>query len=307
MSNIFSRRDIQKQAIEQILKNAEKNLEDPEFQIGLKNLAEDLALVQDYRHAQVERLETKVVTPLKAYGDIIKNKRTDLKKFTADLNREQKELQKLEKTRLSNPADRQKISQAEVNAQKASANAQRSIKQIEETITDFQRQKLEDVKKVFREFITVEMLFHTKALEVFSQTYGNMEVMDAEKDMELFTGRIRMLDSHTWPLGSPVSSHSSPLTNHFSSPPLTSWRGQALSLLESSNTGQGQREWHSSHDKLANKFHSNLRHQGGMDGELEQEEATKDEEEESETEMEQDEHIRQSFAAQYAQTTRKHN
>uniref|UniRef100_A0A3Q2R026 Family with sequence similarity 92 member A1 n=1 Tax=Fundulus heteroclitus TaxID=8078 RepID=A0A3Q2R026_FUNHE len=261
-----SKRDIQKQAIEQILKNAEKNLgelcttlasytrktaklrdkvdllvatlidfshtEDPEFQIGLKNLAEDLALVQDYRHAQVERLETKVVTPLKAYGDIIKNKR----KFTADLNREQKELQKLEKTRLSNPADRQKI--AEVNAQKASANAQRSIKQIEETITDFQRQKLEDVKKVFREFITVEMLFHTKALEVFSQTYGNMEVMDAEKDME---------------------------------------------------------------------FHSNLRHQGGMDGELEQEEATKDEEEESETEMEQDEHIRQSFAVQYAQTTRKHN
>ncbi|KAM4544088.1 CBY1-interacting BAR domain-containing protein 2-like [Fundulus diaphanus] len=268
MSNVFSRRDIQKQAIEQILKNAEKNLgelctilasytrktaklrdkvdllvatlfdfshtEDPEFQIGLKNLAEDLALVQDYRHAQVERLETKVVTPLKAYGDIIKNKRTDLTKFTADLNREQKELQKLEKTRLRNPADRQKIvsfpqklfylvhkqtlkglllfishvgllghlslaspelyyccrlyvpSQAEVNAQKASANAQRSIKQIEETITDFQRQKLEDVKKVFREFITVEMLFHTKALEVFSQTYGNMEVMDAEKDMEVY-------------------------------------------------------------------------------------------------------------------------
>ncbi|MEQ2218372.1 hypothetical protein XENOCAPTIV_002262 [Xenoophorus captivus] len=74
-------------AIEQILKNSEKNLgeictilasytrktaklrnkadllvatlfdfshtEDPEFQIGLKNLAEDLAMVQDYRHAQV--------------------------------------------------------------------------------------------------------------------------------------------------------------------------------------------------------------------------------------------------------------
>ncbi|MEQ2171698.1 hypothetical protein GOODEAATRI_013419 [Goodea atripinnis] len=77
----------QMQAIEQILKNSEKNLgeictilasytrktaklrdkadllvatlfdfshtEDPEFQIGLKNLAEDLAMVQDYRHAQV--------------------------------------------------------------------------------------------------------------------------------------------------------------------------------------------------------------------------------------------------------------
>ncbi|MEQ2264819.1 hypothetical protein XENORESO_020031 [Xenotaenia resolanae] len=100
------------QAIEQILKNSEKNLgeictilasytrktaklrdkadllvaalfdfshtEDPEFQIGLKNLAEDLAMVQDYRHAQVERLETTVVTPLKAYGYIVKNKRVSL-------------------------------------------------------------------------------------------------------------------------------------------------------------------------------------------------------------------------------------
>uniref|UniRef100_A0AAV2JIP6 Biogenesis of lysosome-related organelles complex 1 subunit 7 n=1 Tax=Knipowitschia caucasica TaxID=637954 RepID=A0AAV2JIP6_KNICA len=49
--------------------------EDPELQLGLKNLAEDLAMVQDYRQAQVERLESRVLMPLKAYGDIIKNKR----------------------------------------------------------------------------------------------------------------------------------------------------------------------------------------------------------------------------------------
>ncbi|XP_015224904.1 PREDICTED: protein FAM92B-like isoform X2 [Cyprinodon variegatus] len=83
--------------------------EDPEFQVGLNNLAEDLAMVQDYRHAQVERLETRVVSPLKAYGDIFKHKRTELKKFSADLNREQKEVQKLEKLRLRNPADRQRL------------------------------------------------------------------------------------------------------------------------------------------------------------------------------------------------------
>ncbi|XP_078018841.1 CBY1-interacting BAR domain-containing protein 2-like [Epinephelus lanceolatus] len=83
--------------------------EDPELQVGLKNLAEDLAMVQDYRQAQVERLEMKVVTPLKAYGDIIKNKKADLKKFSIDLNSQLKELQKLEKIRLRNPADRQTI------------------------------------------------------------------------------------------------------------------------------------------------------------------------------------------------------
>ena len=91
--------------------------EDPEVQTGLRNLAEDLAMVQDYRQAQVreivviitdckkcfscihviyflhqtlkhiavvmmnalllqvERLETRVVSPLKSYGDVVKSKR----------------------------------------------------------------------------------------------------------------------------------------------------------------------------------------------------------------------------------------
>ncbi|XP_010778240.1 protein FAM92B-like, partial [Notothenia coriiceps] len=184
MTTLFSRyptgRDVQVKSMEQAVKDAEKYLgeicsllasytrktarlrdkadllvaqlfefssrEDPELQSGLKNLAEDLAMVQDYRQAQVERLETRVVAPLKAYGEVVKNKRADLKKFSTDLNRELKEIQKLEKIRLRNPADRQSISQAEVNAQKASNNAQRSIRQLEESITDFQRQKLEDIK-----------------------------------------------------------------------------------------------------------------------------------------------------------------
>lgn len=84
---VFLSRDVQVKTIEQTLKNSEKYLgeicsvlaaytrktaklrdkadllvvqlfdfsstEDPELQIGLKNLAEDLAMVQDYRQAQV--------------------------------------------------------------------------------------------------------------------------------------------------------------------------------------------------------------------------------------------------------------
>ncbi|XP_062415359.1 CBY1-interacting BAR domain-containing protein 2-like [Pungitius pungitius] len=153
-------------------------------QIGLKNIAEDLAMVQDYRQAQVERLETQVVAPLKAYGDIVKNKRADLKKHSVDVKKELKELQKLERIQLRNPADRQSISQAEVNAQKASTNAQRSIRQLEETIEDFQRQKLEDVKRIFTDFITLEMVFHAKALEIYTHMYHNLEAINTQRVLE---------------------------------------------------------------------------------------------------------------------------
>ncbi|XP_041817779.1 CBY1-interacting BAR domain-containing protein 2-like [Chelmon rostratus] len=346
MNGLFSR-DVPVKSMEQMLKHAEKYLgeictllasytrktaklrdkadllvaqlldfsstEDPELQIGLKNLAEDLAMVQDYRQAQVERLETRIVAPLKAYGDIVKNKKADLKKFNTDLNRDMKELQKLEKIRLRNPADRQSISQAEVNAQKASNNAQRSVKQLEETITDFQRQKLEDIKRIFTDFITVEMLFHAKALEVYTHTYHNLEAMDTQKDLELFNGRIKMSDSLAGRLDTPLSSYSSPLMNRYPIPPVASPKSQSLWSTLASTTGQNHRQQHSLYPATARKSRSTLQRQRGIDeeeeleGEEEEDEEEEEEEEEEmyESEKEEVQHTsRQSYAAQYAKMRR---
>ncbi|XP_052007875.1 CBY1-interacting BAR domain-containing protein 2-like [Xyrauchen texanus] len=187
--------------------------EDPELSNCIKNFSEDLAMVQDYRQAEVERLETRVVAPLKAYGDIVKTKHADLKRFNSDRNKELKELQRFDKIKQKNPADRQSISQAEVNVQKATNNADRSTRQMEETIIDFQRQKLEDLKKIFMDFIMVEMLFHAKALEVYTHTFQNMQTMDIDRDLETFRNRIQVTDSYlsSQPLQTlTISRHPSP-------------------------------------------------------------------------------------------------
>ncbi|XP_028812562.1 protein FAM92B-like isoform X1 [Denticeps clupeoides] len=204
--------------------------EEPEVRNSIKNFAEDLAMVQDYRQAEVERLEIRVVSPLKAYGDIFKIKRADLKRFSADRKREIKELQKLNNIRQKNPADRQTITQAEMNAHNASMNASRNTKKMEETIMDLQRQKLEDIKKIFSEFIMVEMLFHAKALEVYTHTFQNLETMDVEKDLELFRRRIQLTDIpfESQVLQSPLSSSPGPT---YPSPTHSSFR-QTSSLRQ---------------------------------------------------------------------------
>ncbi|XP_023993056.1 CBY1-interacting BAR domain-containing protein 2 [Salvelinus sp. IW2-2015] len=252
------------------------NTEDPELRTCLKNLAEDLAMVQDYRQAEVERLESKVVTPLKAYGDIVENKRADLKRFNADRDRALKELQKLEKLQQKNPSDRQRISQAEVNAQKATNDAHRSTRQLEETISDFQRQKLEDIKRIFTDFITVEMVFHAKALEVYTHTFQNLDSMDIDKDLELFTGRIRVsdgpLDNHTL-LPSSMA--------HQPSPPLGSSLKHTAESAKKSSSSILQRQ-----------------------RVVEEEEEDEEEEYESEIEAQQS---RQSYASQYTQILRQKN
>uniref|UniRef100_A0A8C8WD31 CBY1 interacting BAR domain containing 1 n=1 Tax=Panthera leo TaxID=9689 RepID=A0A8C8WD31_PANLE len=123
--------------------------ETPNLKQGLKNFAEEFAKLQDYRQAEVERLEAKVVEPLKAYGTIVKMKRDDLKATLTARNREAKQLTQLERTRQRNPSDRHVISQAETELQRATMDATRTTRHLEETIDNFEKQKIKDIK-VFR-------------------------------------------------------------------------------------------------------------------------------------------------------------
>ncbi|XP_025032526.1 protein FAM92B-like, partial [Python bivittatus] len=85
------------------------NTENPELRTTVKNFAEDLARVQDYRQAEVERLEKKVIEPLKVYGVLIKQARAEIKKFNSARKNEIKQLEKLEKIRQKSPSDRHMI------------------------------------------------------------------------------------------------------------------------------------------------------------------------------------------------------
>uniref|UniRef100_A0A3Q2PH90 CBY1 interacting BAR domain containing 1 n=1 Tax=Fundulus heteroclitus TaxID=8078 RepID=A0A3Q2PH90_FUNHE len=130
--------------------------ETPDLKRGMKQFAEHLAKVQDYRQAEVERLEARVIEPLKGYGALVKRKREDLKATQSARDREAKQMAQLEKTRLRNPSDRQIIAESEL--QRATMDATRTTKQLEETIDEFERQKIQDIKvplKLPRPFLNV--------------------------------------------------------------------------------------------------------------------------------------------------------
>ncbi|NXX15125.1 FA92A protein, partial [Podargus strigoides] len=158
--------------------------ETPNLKVGLKNFADEFSRLQDYRQAEVDRLEAKVVEPLKSYGTIVKLKRDDLKATLTAKNREAKQLSQLEKTRQRNPSDRHIIAESEL--QKASLDATRTTRQLEETIDNFEKQKIKDIKSIFSEFITIEMLFHGKALEIYTAAYQNIQNIDENEDLEVF-------------------------------------------------------------------------------------------------------------------------
>ncbi|KAL6032289.1 hypothetical protein STEG23_018399 [Scotinomys teguina] len=172
--------------------NVYASTETPNLKQGLKNFADEFAKLQDYRQAEVERLEAKVVEPLKAYGTIVKMKRDDLKATLTARNREAKQLSQLERTRQRNPSDRHVI--AETELQRATIDATRTSRHLEETIDNFEKQKMKDIKNIFSEFITIELLFHGKALEVFTAAYQNIQKIDEDEDLEVFRNSLYLPD-----------------------------------------------------------------------------------------------------------------
>ncbi|XP_061598483.1 CBY1-interacting BAR domain-containing protein 1 [Cololabis saira] len=189
--------------------------ETPNLKRGMKQFADHLAKIQDYRQAEVERLEGKVIEPLKCYGAVVKKKREDLKATQSAKYREARQMAQLEKTRLRNPSDRQIIKnlgtccvlssikcefsrhQAETELQRATMDAARTTKQLEETIDDFERQKIHDIKKVFGEFVLVEMSFHAKALEVYTLAFQSIQSVDEEADLQVFRNSLHPPDFHS--------------------------------------------------------------------------------------------------------------
>ncbi|KAJ7991924.1 hypothetical protein DPEC_G00288910 [Dallia pectoralis] len=65
-------------------------------------------------------------------------------------------------------------------------DATRTTRQLEENIDVFQKHKIQDIKKIFGEFLTVEMSFHAKALEVYTTAYQNIQSVDEDEDLEVF-------------------------------------------------------------------------------------------------------------------------
>ncbi|NXT03490.1 FA92A protein, partial [Jacana jacana] len=114
----------------------------------------------------------------------------DLKATLTAKNREAKQLSQLEKTRQRNPSDRHIIAESEL--QRASLDATRTTRQLEETIDNFEKQKIKDIKacNIFSEFITIEMLFHGKALEIYTAAYQNIQNIDENEDLEVFPSSL---------------------------------------------------------------------------------------------------------------------
>ncbi|KAH3772436.1 CBY1-interacting BAR domain-containing protein 1-B-like [Dreissena polymorpha] len=155
--------------------------------------AQNLSAIQDYRNAQVTRLETKVQQPLSNYGLKCKHTKADLKAAYAARDKEQKIRKKLDVAR--GKGDARQIAVLETDLQKASVDSSRTTKNLEQQSDKFELEKLQDAKKVMTDFVMIEMAFHAKALEVYSQCYQSLSSLSVDTDIKEFRSKMRPSNS----------------------------------------------------------------------------------------------------------------
>lgn len=78
---------------------------------------------------------------------------------------------------------------------KATVEMSRVVKGLEEQIDSFERRKLHDLKTVLLDFVTIELSFHAKAVELLSKAYQDVSEIDEAKDLEAFREVMRVPDS----------------------------------------------------------------------------------------------------------------
>ncbi|XP_011504931.1 PREDICTED: protein FAM92A1 isoform X1 [Ceratosolen solmsi marchali] len=150
----------------------------------LVNFANTLSMIGDYRDAEVQRLNSKVIGPLSQYQNACKRAKDNVKSIFTARDEELKRKRLLDKIRDENPKNQQKISQAKSNLMKATVEVSRVVKGLEEQIDSFEKQKLHDLKKILLNFVTVQLSFHAKALELFTKAYQDVAEINEAQDLQ---------------------------------------------------------------------------------------------------------------------------
>lgn len=74
---------------------------------------------------------------------------------------------------------------AESELIKASAEMSRTAKGLSEQTEFFERRKLQQLKSLLSNFITIEMTFHAKAVELFTVAYQQISDINDKADLEV--------------------------------------------------------------------------------------------------------------------------
>ncbi|XP_023012346.2 CBY1 interacting BAR domain containing protein Fam92 isoform X1 [Leptinotarsa decemlineata] len=169
-----------------VLNYAETENINKSLAVGLESFADDISIIGDYADMRVRMIDEKVVGEFAKYEDICKHAKDKVRDIYSARDKEVARRRQLDRLRERNPRNRQQIIQAETDLVKATAEVSKSIHNLEDKTNAFEKQKLHDIKSILLDFLTVEIGYHAKCLEILTKAYNDVESINEESDLEDF-------------------------------------------------------------------------------------------------------------------------
>ena len=153
---------------------------------ALHTFAECFAAIQDLRHQQVQQIADKNVQAFSIYKTKCRQAKDDVKSSLTALDNEVKKYKSLERLKTRSTSNANQVARAQTEFQKASDEAGRSSRILHEQMEEFERDKIREVKQIFRDFIHNEIYFYAKGLELYTRAYDGLLSLNDENDIEEF-------------------------------------------------------------------------------------------------------------------------
>ena len=171
--------------------------ESPSMKQGLVTLSECLSAIQDQRDSQVNRMEQKLVQGFTVYDTKCKQARNDVRVSSSFCTREVKSFESLEKVQMKS-TDRTRIARAQAEFQKASGEANRSLRVLREQMNEFESKKMRDVKQILSEFVVGEMELLARSMELYTRAYQGLMNINEEDDLGEFNTSMTFKPAQQW-------------------------------------------------------------------------------------------------------------
>ncbi|KAH8352522.1 hypothetical protein KR084_004634 [Drosophila pseudotakahashii] len=161
---------------------------------GLKSFTNAVTIMGDYMDINVHRLEHKIVNELAQFEQLCKSTRDNLR--LAVIARDKEVLRQRQMLEIKSKFSANN-SAADSELFKAKMEVQRTNKEIDDIIGNFEQRKLRDLKQIISDFILISMKQHTKALEVLSASYYDIGSIDERDDFLEFQKLMKTKEEPT--------------------------------------------------------------------------------------------------------------
>eukprot|EP00026_Physarum_polycephalum_P011399 Phypoly_transcript_11624.p1 GENE.Phypoly_transcript_11624~~Phypoly_transcript_11624.p1 ORF type:complete len:373 (+),score=80.09 Phypoly_transcript_11624:101-1120(+) len=155
---------------------------------GLKNsfsgFSDCLFQMEDRRKEMYDRLQIKVYEGMKNYETACKDIKESMKACSEAEQVQTKKQKDLAVMNAKKGADISKVTPARQALAKAASDTKAAKEKFHKELENFEKQKIRDFKAIWSEYIHTHIMYHSKALEIFTRAHLIINDVDEDEEME---------------------------------------------------------------------------------------------------------------------------